>query len=268
MLSRSLTNSLKSRWTLAPHAARTISVQSILHGSPEAKEQGDVATQHHSKLVGRGKYLHGFEVHRVKPDLVEEYKAAAEKYYTGLRDDHELHVKLSGNFEVVVGEQDTFYHILEYENHAGFDRTWAKILNSEHTQVFNSLRPFLQSRSTQLTQEFAFLPTSPPHSEGGIFEMRSYQLNPGALLEWEMAWRRGIDARKKFVEPVGAWYAQVGRLHQVHHLWQYPDLHTRKEMREKAWQIDGWADTVHKTAQLAKYMDSYLLVPLSFSPLK
>jgi hypothetical protein len=97
-------------------------------------------------------------------------------------------------------------HILEYENHAGFDRTWAKILNSEvcasagvvlvrcltlveqHTQVFNSLRPFLQSRSTQLTQEFAFLPTSPPHSEGGIFEMRSYQLNPGALLEWEMAW--------------------------------------------------------------------------------
>lgn len=22
--------------------------------------------------------------------------------------------------------------------------------------------------------------------------------------------------------PVGAWFSQVGRLHQVHHIWQYP----------------------------------------------
>lgn len=24
------------------------------------------------------------------------------------------------------------------------------------------------------------------------------------------------------MEPVGAWFSQVGRLHQVYHLWQYP----------------------------------------------
>lgn len=34
--------------------------------------------------------------------------------------------------------------------------------------------------------------------------------------------RRGIEARRKFVRPVGAWFSQVGRLHQVYHLWQYP----------------------------------------------
>ena len=61
-------------------------------------------------------------------------------------------------------------------------------------------------------------------------------------------------------------------------------------MREQAWQLDGWADTVSKvrfgslfpqsmlsltdarrapqTAQMAKFMDSYVMVPLSFSPLK
>lgn len=26
----------------------------------------------------------------------------------------------------------------------------------------------------------------------------------------------------------------------------YRNLQTRKEMRERAWQVDGWADTVHK----------------------
>ncbi|VDB87517.1 unnamed protein product [Peniophora sp. CBMAI 1063] len=266
MLSRAATNLSRARVPLV--GVRGISVQSILHGSPEAKEAGDLEVQQHHKLVARNKYLHGFEVHHVKPDQVAEYRKAAEAYYTGLRDDKDLHVKLSGNFEVVVGEQDTFYHILEYENHAGFDRTWNKLLNSEHAKAHDALRPYLRARSTQLTQEFAFLPTSPPHAEGGIFELRSYQLNPGALLEWELTWRQGIEARRKFVEPVGAWYAQMGRLHQVHHLWQYPNLETRKEMREKAWQIDGWSDTVHKTSQLAKYMDSLLMVPLSFSPLK
>jgi len=259
---------LKSTRHTVPAARRAVSLQSILHGSREAKEAGEHEVQQHSRLIARGKYLHGIEIHRVKPDSVKEYKKAAEQYYTGLRDDPELQIKLSGNFEALVGEQDTFYHILEYENHSGFDNAWRKISGSEHEKAHDALRPFLRSRAAQLAQEFAFLPTSPPHEGGGIFELRAYQLNPGTLLEWEATWRKGIEARKKFVQPVGAWYAQVGRLHQVYHLWQYQSLETRKEMRENAWQVDGWADTVHKTAQLARTMDSLILTPLPFSPLK
>ncbi|KAH9178646.1 NIPSNAP-domain-containing protein [Lactarius sanguifluus] len=242
-----------------------IRAQSILHGSREAKEAGEIEMQHHSRIIARGKYLHGIEIHRVKPDSVEEYKKAAERYYTGLRDDPELRIKLSGNFEAIVGEQDTFYHVLEYENHSGLDNAWKKIPGSDHERAHNALRPFLRSRATQLAQEFAFLPTSPPHEEGGIFELRAYQLSPGTLLEWEATWRRGIEARSKLVRPVGAWYAQIGRLHQVYHLWQYQNLETRKEMRERAWEADGWADT---TSQLARSMDSFVLTPLPFSPLK
>ncbi|KAI0294935.1 NIPSNAP-domain-containing protein [Russula brevipes] len=268
-------------------ARRAISVQSILHGSKQAKEAGDLEGQHHSRIIARGKYLHGIEIHRVKPDSVKEYKKAAERYYTGLRDDSELRIKLSGNFEAIVGEQDTFYHVLEYENHSGLDDAWKKIPGSEHEKAHDALRPFLQSRATQLAQEFAFLPTSPPREEGGIFELRAYQLSPGTLLEWEATWRKGIEARKKIVRPVGAWFSQLGRLNQVYHLWQYPcvpfifpclgsrintrtrsDLETRKEMRENSWQLDGWASTIHKTSQLSRTMDSLILTPLPFSPLK
>ncbi len=152
-------------------------------------------------------------------------------------------------------------HVLEYENHSGLDNAWKKIPGSDvrsislgllciflipaqHKRAHDALRPFLRSRATQLAQEFAFLPTSPPHEEGGIFELRAYQLSPGTLLEWEATWfalhtafrlwfssrctphrRRGIEARRKLVRPVGAWYAQLGRLHQVYHLWQYQCVH-------------------------------------------
>ncbi|KAH8099830.1 NIPSNAP-domain-containing protein [Cristinia sonorae] len=269
MLARIAARSLRQSTTstVLP-ARRAISVQSILHGSPEAKAEGDVQIQQHSKLVARGKYVHGFEVHRVKPEAVEEYKKAAEGYYATIKDDPELHVKLTGSWETVVGEQDTFYHILEYENYDGYDKTVAKIRNSEYIKAYNKMIPYLNSRSSSLCQEFNFFPTAPPHTEGGVFELRRYQLKPGTLLEWEHTWRRGIEARRKFVEPVGAWFSQIGRLHEVYHLWQYPDLKTRKELRDQAWRLDGWSDTVTKTSQYSKFMDSLILQPLPYSPLK
>jgi len=252
-----------------PSTTRSISVKSLLHGSPEAKKDGDLDILQHSRIVGRGKYIHGFETHRVKPDKTEEYKKAAETYYLGIKDDPKLHVKLTGSWETTVGEQDTFVHILEYENYGGLDKT-IKLLRSspEHLKTYQAMLPFLNSRSSQLNQEFAFFPSAPPHAQGGIFELRTYTLQPGTLLEWETTWRRGIEARRKYTAPVGAWFSQIGKLHQVHHLWQYPTLEARKELREQAWQIDGWAETVSKTAQLAKSMDSFILKPLSFSPLK
>ncbi|KAJ3481582.1 hypothetical protein NLI96_g7562 [Meripilus lineatus] len=276
-------------------ARRAISVQSLLHGSPDAKQQGDVQILQHSKAVARGKYVHGFEiscvtkVHRVKPSATEEYKKAAEAYYTGIKNDPELRVKLTGSWETVIGELDTFYHILEYENYDGWDKTTEKIRNSDqsqHTAAYNQMLPYLVSRSNQLAQEFSLFPTSPPRSLGGVFELRSYQLKAGSLMEWEETWRKGIDARRGVVEPVGAWFSQLGRLHQVYHLWQYPNLHTRKELREQSWKIDGWAETVYKvkdshhlmfqgqfnlrqqSSHFTKYQDSLILEALPFSTLK
>lgn len=58
----------------------------------------------------------------------------------------------------------------------------------QHTKSYKALLPYVASRSTQLAQEFAFFPTAPPHAQGGVFELRSYQLKPGTLLEWENTW--------------------------------------------------------------------------------
>ncbi|EJD54432.1 NIPSNAP-domain-containing protein [Auricularia subglabra TFB-10046 SS5] len=243
-------------------------IHSILHGSPEARAAGEAEVQQHTRLVARGKYIHAFEVHKVVPSKIDEYKKAAERYYTGLISDSQLHVKLTGSWETIVGDLDQFVHILEYENYGGYDRTTELIRQSEHIKAYNAMLPFVTSRTQQLNQEFAFMPTAPPHSQGGVFELRTYQLKPGVLLEWEHAWRVGIEARRKFVEPVGAWFSHVGRLHQVHHMWQFPNFETRKELRDKAWSQDGWSRTVTKTAELAKYMDASVLLPLSYSPLK
>lgn len=65
----------------------------------------------------------------------------SEKYYTGLIANSQLKVKLTGSWETLVGQQDTFrrlirqlssknnkpflVHILEYENYDGYDTAFS-----------------------------------------------------------------------------------------------------------------------------------------------
>jgi hypothetical protein len=48
------------------------------------------------------------------------YIFPSEKYYLGVKNDADLRTKLTGNWEVIIGEQDTFVHILEIE---GYEKT-------------------------------------------------------------------------------------------------------------------------------------------------
>ncbi|WWC85481.1 uncharacterized protein L201_000345 [Kwoniella dendrophila CBS 6074] len=251
---------------------------SLLYGSKDAKAAGLVEPsneKHHSKLVGRGKYVHEKITHSVIPSKREEYLAAAEKYFKELIDHNGEfgRVKLTGSWESVIGTVGEFTHILEYEGYKGYDETNRALKKSQEMQSLqSSILPLISSRQHQIVSEFSFWPSSPPHDsgfpDGGIFEMRTYQLQPGKLLDWEYAWRRGLEARKRFVQPVGAFFSQVGQLHEVHHIWQYPDMETRKHTRDQAWSVGSWSDTVQETVKLAQSMKSTIMVPCSWSPLK
>lgn len=85
----------------------------------------------------------------------------------------------------------------------------------------SEILPMVNQRSSRICQEFSFWPTAPARDLGGIYEMRTYDLKPGSLLEWETSWKAGLQARRKFVEPIGAYFSQVGKLHTVTHIWRY-----------------------------------------------
>jgi len=136
----------------------------------------------------------------------------------------------------------------------------------EFSDFDKKLKNLITHKQTSLMQEFSFWPTTPPRQLGGLFELRSYTLHPGNLLEWETHWRRGLKARREVMEGVGAWFVQIGDLNTVHHLWQFADLEERKARREMSWGVEGWGDTVHKTVPLIQTMKSRILIPMPWSP--
>ncbi|ANB13830.1 hypothetical protein AWJ20_4777 [Sugiyamaella lignohabitans] len=194
----------------------------------------------------RGKYVHEIVSHKVIPARAYDYVQLVSKIYPAIAQDPKNGVHLVGSWRTVIGDQDTYTHIWEYNGFEGFHRTQNVIHEDpKYLQYLGELRECLRSRESSIMQEFSFWGgTAAPRELGGIFELRSYDLKAGCLLEWETHWKKGIECRRQVMEPVGAWFSQIGSLNRVHHLWQFADLEHRKLSRARSWEIPGWAETV------------------------
>ncbi len=245
-------------------------IKSFLYGSHTSKSELTQMEKSFSQALSRGQYVHELVFHKVKPENSVEYFNLISKTYPQMSSNENIGTTLVGSWRVVVGDMDTYVHIWQYEGYPGFH----KAMNSLHDNDFyldhlEAVRPMLYERRNELMQEFSFWGgTAAPHKMGGVFEMRTYELKPGQLQEWEHSWAKGIECRRKVMEPVGAWFSQLGLINRVHHIWQFSDLEHRKISREKSWEISGWSDTVHETVKLIDHMEANVLVALPFSPLK
>ncbi|KAJ9304956.1 hypothetical protein DTO217A2_5609 [Paecilomyces variotii] len=242
-------------------------LSSLLYGTKEGQQLDKEIERSFSQVLARGKYVHSIVFHEVKPEKVNEYVDLVGNWYPKIAGMKENKVNLVGSWRTEVGDNDTFVHIWEYQRYSGYHGSLNAISQLPGYDEFDSkLRTMIKSKSTSLMQEFSFWPTTPPRRLGGVFELRSYTLHPGNLLEWETHWRRGLKARREVMEGVGAWFVQIGDLNTVHHLWQFANLEERKVRREQSWNVEGWAETVHKTVPLIQNMKSRVLIALPWSP--
>ncbi|KAI0021326.1 NIPSNAP-domain-containing protein [Xylariomycetidae sp. FL0641] len=242
-------------------------LQRVIYGTKEGREMDAQLEASFSAVLARGKYVHSIVFHEVKPKKVDEYVELVGNWYPKMASMQENKVNLVGSWRTEVGDCDTFVHIWEYQRYQGYHQSLNTISrHPEFAEFDRKLRTLIKSKQTSIMQEFSFWPTTAPRQLGGVFELRSYTLHPGNLLEWETHWRRGLKARREVMEGVGAWFVQIGDLNTVHHLWQFANLEERKVRREESWKQEGWAETVHKTVPLIQTMKSRILIPMPWSP--
>lgn len=241
-------------------------LSALIYGTHEGRQMDQEIEKSFSQVLARGKYVHSIVFHSVKPDKVDEYVDLVGSWYPRMANIRENHVNLVGSWRTEVGDCDTFVHIWEYQRYHGYHASLHSIASHPDFPNFDKkLKSLITQKQTSLMQEFSFWPTTPPRQLGGLFELRSYTLHPGNLLEWETHWRRGLKARREVMEGVGAWFVQIGDLNTVHHLWQFADLEERKARREMSWGVEGWGETVHKTVPLIQKMKSRILIPMPWS---
>lgn len=221
----------------------------------------------HSRLLSDKEIIYELQTHNVRPDSSEKY---LENYQQNIQliDAHKLNYELVASWTVELGDLDQALHLWRYRGGFSIIDSAKKTLaqNKDFVALQKERGKLLRSRHLQYLLAFSYWPPIEPRAGPNIYEMRSYNLKPGTMIEWGNNWARAINYRRNNDEAFAAFFSQIGRLYNVHHVWCYKDLQARKETREAAWRSPGWDECVAYTVPLIREMHSRILTPTSFSP--
>jgi hypothetical protein len=212
-------------------------------------------------------HVHELRVLTINPGHLKEYVQVSEK---AMPLKSKEGAKLIGYWNVTLGEgTNDVIQIWQWESHKHRERATENLnKNPAWEEYTRTVKPMLQNQKYSIILQFPFWPLQYPETKGGIYELRTYRLIPGAVWVWGDYWEQGLKHRSKYVQPVAAWYTEIGELNTVHHLWRYDDMDQRRKLREAVWDEPGWAEIVELTHPMIQKMDSRILTPASFSPLQ
>ncbi|KAL6046545.1 hypothetical protein STEG23_018205, partial [Scotinomys teguina] len=234
----------------------------VTSSSPRAREDSwlkslfvrkvDPRKDAHSNLLAKKETssLYKLQFHNVKPECLDKYNKICQEVLPKIHEGKQYPCTLVGTWNTWYGEQDQAVHLWRYEGgYPALTEVMNKLKENQEFVNFRKARSdMLLSRKNQLLLEFSFWNEPVPRSGPNIYELRSYQLRPGTMIEWGNYWARAIRFRQDSDEAVGGFFSQIGQLYMVHHLWAYKDLQTREDIRSAAWQKHGWEELVYYTA--------------------
>jgi len=252
-------------------------VRSVSSSSPLQQDGGwlnklfvrkiEPTKESHSSLLADKQIIYELQTHNVRPGHADSYLKNYEQYAGEVAGHSGLSMSLVGSWTVGIGDQDQCVHLWRYDGGYGSVDAARGVLRGDKSLALLGAEqaPLLRSRHTQLLYPFSFWPTADQREGPNIYEIRSYFLKPGTMIEWGNNWARAITFRQSHNEAFGGFFSQVGRLYNVHHIWCYPSLKERKQSREDAWTHPGWDEVVAYTVPLIRMMDAKILHPTPFS---
>ncbi|PVD33037.1 hypothetical protein C0Q70_08485 [Pomacea canaliculata] len=182
--------------------------------------------------------------------------AASSGRFSELIEMKQTGAELVGSWTVEIGDQDEAIHVWSYKG--GYP-----VLNRAN-QIYRTDKDFIdfrknrnkmiRYRKNQILLAFSFWPELKPRDPSNIYELRSYTLKPGTMIEWGNNWARGIKSRTTNNEPVAGFFSQMGDLYTVHHFWGYDIYHILTQI----WSL---ANASHSSHAVTHFDSNSILTP-------
>jgi len=176
--------------------------------------------------------------------------------------------KCHGYWTAEFGQLNQVWHLWSYDSLDDRARQRDRLAQNARwtTDYVPNVRPLLMRQDIRFLNPVKDI--NPPKTPGGVYELRIYRMHPGAAGPWAQAFRDIMLVREKYSPNVGIWTGEAPQPNEVAHMWNYPDLNTRMATRTKLFQDPDWLAFVAKGAASIVEMQSTLLLPTSFSPMK
>jgi len=95
-----------------------------------------------------------------------------------------------------------------------------------------------------------------------IYEIRTYNLRPGQVREYEKRFAEAYPVREKYSSLYGFWHTEIGPLNQLVHIWAYDSLQQRADIRASA-AADASGKWPPNASELALTQENDILIPIS-----
>jgi len=229
----------------------------------------ETGTESHSSVLSDKDTVFVLEFHKVKPEFMENYLAETSKFVK-MMDRMKTGAVLVGSWTVDIGDQDEAVHIWKYAGgYPHLNKATATYRTDPEFVEFRKNRAkMLRSRKNQILLQFTYWGGLKVRPGKNLYELRSYTLKPGTMIEWGNYWAKGIQFRQAENEATAGFFSHIGDLYIAHHLWSYESLQTRQQVRDQVWDKPGWDICVQNTVPLIRHMTSRILIPTPFSPLQ
>lgn len=113
-----------------------------------------------------------------------------------------------------------------------------------------------------------------PGRLGPFYELHTYTFLPGELDKLIDAWRRAMPLRDALGSPCAAiWTSRAGALNSLTHIWPYPSLEARQDIRRRVRETGFWPPYKLDEAQGGSGYQilsqrNLMMLPATFSPLQ
>jgi len=195
--------------------------------------------------------------YRLKPGSVPE---AEKRFAEGLKE--RVNVSpLGAFFHTEVGPLNRIIHCWPYEDLAHRTKVRAEKIPGWPPKI----QEFIEEMESKIIVAAPFSPKMEPRQLGGLYEIRTYTMQPGVTPTVVERWAEKIEGRTKISPLAFCGHTELGPLNQWIHVWAYKDAADRFATRDKARAAGAWPPA---TSGMFTQRQNMFVVPAAFSPLR
>ncbi len=173
-----------------------------------------------------------------------------------------------GYWTTEFGTLNQVWHLWSYDSLDERTRLRAELAKNQRwtTEYIPHIRPLLQRQEIRLLNPVKNV--TPPEQAGGIYELRMYRTQIGMAGPWSKLFHEIFPVREKYSRNVGLWTGEAPQPNEVLHMWNYPGVDARIKTRAAVFADPDWQAFVAGGAGMVAEMQSVLLLPTAYSPMK
>lgn len=203
--------------------------------------------------------IYEVRTYNLRPGSIPE----VEKRFAEVLPHREKYSKLGALWHTELGPLNQIVHVWPYESLDQRNELRGQAMKDPNWPP--KLGEFIETMESEIFLPTSFMEPLGNRKLGGVYEMRTYIYQAGAMPEVLKRWEKAIPDRVKLSPLAACWYSDIGELNKFVHVWAYPSFGERDRIRAESMKLPTWPPP---TQEFLVNMSNKILIPAACSPMQ